>query len=71
VDAIKIFTERVKKRGKIGPVVAFFQYSGHGTSIENHLHATMPTQLTETQYIESIEAKDIFKNIWKENKTLF
>ena len=47
--------DRVKKRARKNPTNIFLGYSGHGTSIKWELFITLPTKLTQEEYIDKFE----------------
>ena len=47
--------ERVQKRSGKNPTNIFLGYSGHGTSIKGQLFITLPTKLTQEEYIDKFE----------------
>ena len=46
---------RVKKNSRNNPTNVFLGYSGHGTSISGKLCLTLPTKLTQEEYIDKFE----------------
>ena len=50
--------KRVQKRSRRNPTNIFLGYSGHGTSMNGQLFLTLPTKLTQEEYIEMF--KDLY-----------
>ena len=44
---------KAKKRGKTHKTNIFLGFSGHGTSVNSNLNMTLPTRITEKEYIEN------------------
>ena len=47
--------KRVQQRAKKNPTNVFLGYSGHGTSIKGQLFITLPTKLTQEEYMNKSE----------------
>ena len=47
--------DRIKKTSRKNPTNIFLGYSGHGTSIKGQLFITLPTKLTQEEYIDKFE----------------
>ena len=46
---------KASRRGKTHKTNLFLAYSGHGTSISGNLNLTLPTLLTEDEYMQKCE----------------
>ena len=49
------FKNKVSKQSRSNPTNVFIGYSGHGTSIRGELFMTLPTKLTQEEYIAKFE----------------
>ena len=55
-NAIYELEVKARWRGKTHNTNIFLGYSGHGTSINGHLHITMPTPISEESYMKKCES---------------